>query len=79
MPELIKAMRRNWRQFSSSRQQLLFHNEFLENEDFPSAERDFYVTTETRSSFHTGPFGYWYASKVSGSISVLYPGFSGSR
>ena len=58
-----------------------FPNEFPEKEDiFLLQHRDgFYVTTESRFSFHTGPSGYWYASKVSGSISVLYPGFSGSR
>ncbi len=33
MAEIIEAMRRNWRQSSSSREQLLFRNELPEKED----------------------------------------------
>jgi hypothetical protein len=61
-------------------EQLLFKNEFPEKEVVSFCKKGFfYVTTGIRESFHTGPSGYWYASKVSESISVLYPGFSGSR
>ena len=49
MTEPIKAMRRNWRQSSSLRQQLLFENPLPEKEHVSLCKtRLFYVTTETR-------------------------------
>jgi hypothetical protein len=53
MTELIKAMRRNWRQSSSLKQQLLFENALPEKEDVFLVHNEISSRLELNSGDHS--------------------------